>query len=457
MVPDQALRPARQDPLVDQVRGLHLRVAGQVLLVRPAPGGVEEGEVGEHVQDRGRAHQQLDGALHVGLPGQVLVIGGGPERRPQVHGRADGAEPQLQPVGGDGEDVGGEEPRVLGGVHVVDLAGGVGPSGLRGRGLHLDNDQRQPVDPVHEVEPAGGLAGDGDGHLVRHDQRVSGRVLEVDDLQGVPHAVGVPELLLPAQQAQHLLVGPHQPAFDGVDRGDDLLDHRVHVEPADHPGVEPDDGIAQVADEHRLRRLARQRPARCEAPAHREGPLDHQVLELTLPDALCHGSDLQLGGLDVDGAVQQAREQLRPGLLGDCRPRRGSLRPARPSHPVPPPPAPARAGTGREAPPDRSWSGFSRLRRCTVPTTLLCISAHSRGVRQTCFIHPGADVTGKGEGRELVTRHEAVELCRYYRDRPLPGSQLPHHHLVLPKHVHRGVLVVCPVERRPCPRALCRR
>lgn len=134
-------------------------------------------------------------------------------------------------------------------------------------------------------------------------------MLEIDDLQGVPHAVGAPELLVPSQQFQHLLVGPHQPAVDGVDRGDDLLNHRVHIEPVDHPRVEPHDGVPQLADDHRLRRLTRQRPARCIAPTHREGPLDHQVLELALPNALRHGLDLQLGGLDVDGAVQQTRKE----------------------------------------------------------------------------------------------------------------------------------------------------
>lgn len=132
-MPDQTLLAVGQDSLVDQMGGFHLRVARQVLLVRSAPGCVEEGEVSEHVQDGDGVEQQLDGALHVRLPGQVLVVGSGPERLPLVDGCAGGAEPKFQPVGGDGEDIGGEEPRVLGGVHVVDLARGVGPPGLRGR------------------------------------------------------------------------------------------------------------------------------------------------------------------------------------------------------------------------------------------------------------------------------------------------------------------------------------
>lgn len=82
-MPDQALPAVGQDPLVDQMGGVHLRIAGgQALLVRP-----------------------------------VRLIGSrGPERLPQMEGgRTGGTESQLQPVGGDGEDVGGgEEPRVLG-------------------------------------------------------------------------------------------------------------------------------------------------------------------------------------------------------------------------------------------------------------------------------------------------------------------------------------------------------
>ena len=233
--------------------------------------------------------QQLDGARTSARPDRSLVIGGGPERRPQVHRCARRPEPELQPVGRDREHVGREEPRVVRGVDVVDLAGRALPSALRRRGLHLYHDQRQPVHPVHQVEPARRLTRNGDRHLIRHHQRVRGRGLQVDDLQRVPHPGPVPELLLPAQDLQHLPVGPHQPALNGVDQRGDLRDHRVHVEPANHRGVEPDDCVAQLADEHRLGGGPWQVPPGRVGPAQRQRPLDHQVLNLAFADPRRHG------------------------------------------------------------------------------------------------------------------------------------------------------------------------
>ena len=210
--------------------------------------GGEEGEVGQDVEHHAGTQQGLGDFLDVNQPPRTEGFGGSPGS-PFVDRGVDGAVAQVFALGGDTEDIGGEEFGDETLVIVVDLFGAIEPTnGLAHGGFGLYQHQGEAVDEEHQVGATFG-APCSKSILGRDDVLVLIQIIVVDQAHGDvfvarPKGHGAlvtqpgGELFVSADQA----VGTHR-KHDGAQLVEHFIDAVGFLGDA---GVEADEGLVGV-------------------------------------------------------------------------------------------------------------------------------------------------------------------------------------------------------------------
>lgn len=145
--------------------------------------------MGEDVEHRVWIQQARDRPLQIAqsLRRGVFVH---PPRPPEIDRKPDRAVAQFLALGGDAEDVAGEQLWDVLLIVVVDLERPIDPAHGRAHwGLGLDQDQREAVDEQHQIGAALGGAGAEDV-LGGDDGLILIRMLEVDQADGDVFVIG---------------------------------------------------------------------------------------------------------------------------------------------------------------------------------------------------------------------------------------------------------------------------
>ena len=253
------LQRRRAQGLADRrLHRVELVIAGHLLDER-ATVVLEHDEVAQQRQEAALLEDALDRHLQLGVEGRrQLLTADGPPRLEPLPAGGERPEPRLQAVRYQEHRVTGKQRRQfrLVGLQLVERRpdGGV----LIGRILELDHGQRQAIDEHHDVGPAG-VAVLGHRELVDGRPRVCVRLVEVD--HACLSAAHGP-VLIPVLDVHPV----HHHAVEGA-----IARLRRHAVRARQPaqciverlfgqiGVEPAQGAAHVARQHRVRVARAQR------------------------------------------------------------------------------------------------------------------------------------------------------------------------------------------------------